>query len=430
VKRDYFSKNLIYSFPRLVKRLLLFDYSLALRSTHRDLLDSRCSWAMAIGIFAYTANILEPWVRFHCPNDVKLQLGAALLIAFAFLSSFTRWGKRNKLILLITGLLIGAAGFEAVVRSHRAFDTEYSDGFPVLFAYYSVFIPTTVFLSALVGIAIFLVLAVPATIATSPQTFGRMLISNSTAFVILLSGRYIANSLWEREAIARERESAFVSALSHEFGNSLTVICITAKQLKAGELSDPPSQGTAYLTLYEESHNVQSQIKRLLDFSRIEAGIARLQFTTIDPIELVNSIVHDFEQNHTSHSHCINVEVRGLVPLIKGDDVTLRSVFRNLLDNAVKYSPSSHEVLISVGGEKKNAVITVRDHGVGINKEERDDIFDAFFRGTAVRGGKTKGTGIGLALVKAIVSKHGGTINLESKENEGSVFTVKLPAEK
>jgi signal transduction histidine kinase len=430
MKRDFFSKGFVASFPSIVKRLLFFNYSRGVQATHQDLLDSRCSRAMAIGIIVYVANIIEPWLRFHDPNVIKLQMGAALLIALVFLSSLTTWGGRHKLTLLVAGLLIGTAGFEAVVCTKHAFDTEYSDGFPVLFAYYTVFVPTTVFQSALVGIAIFLVLAVPATIATVPQTFGKMLISNLTAFILLLCGRYIANSLWEREAAARERESAFVSALSHEFGNSLTVLCMTAKQLNAGELANPTSQSTAYRTLFEESDRLQSQIRRLLDFGRVEAGIARLQFTTIDPIELVNSVVREFEENPTSSRYQINVEVRGEVPLVKGDEVALRSMFRNLLDNAVKYSPNIHEAWVSVGREKDHAVITVRDRGIGIKEEERDNIFEAFVRGSAVRDGSTRGTGIGLALVKNIVLSHGGAIDLESKENEGSIFTVKLPEEK
>jgi signal transduction histidine kinase len=386
---------------------------------------------MAVGIIVYSANIIEPWLRFHHDlNVVKLQGGASLLIALVFLSSLTTWGRRHKLALLVIGLLIGTAGFEAIVCMKGAFDTEYSDGFPVLFAYYCVLIPTSVFQSALVGVAVFLVLAIPATIATNPQTFGTMLISNATAFVLLLCSRYIANSLWEREKAARKRESAFVSALSHEFGNSITTLCFTATHLREGRIADPASQGAAYETLFVESHRVQSGVNKLLEFGRVGAGIDPSRFITLDPIELVNDVVDKFEENQQCCRHRINVEVDEHVPLVKGDETTLKLMLRNLLDNAVKYSPNSHEVWLSVSGESSHAVFRVRDDGIGINEEEHDLIFNAFARGTNIREGKTQGTGIGLALAKEVVSKHRGTIHLESQENKGSVFTVVLPQER
>jgi signal transduction histidine kinase len=437
MKRKFLSEGFVASFPQMVRRLLFFDHSPGVRATHRKLLESRCSLAMIVGVIVYGTNTIEPWIRFHHDlNVVKWQLGATLLIALVFLSSLTSWGRRHKLLLLVIGLLIGTAGFEKVVCVARVFNSDYSDGFPVLFAYYSILIPTTVFQSALVGVAISLVLAIPATLvipailaipATHSQIFYTMLISNATPFVLLLSGRHIANSSWERETLARERESAFVSALSHEFGNSLTTLCFTATHLRAGQRADPVSQATAYQTLFKESHRLQSGIKRLLEFARVEAGIDPSQFTTLDPIELVTGVVQEFQENHPCCRHLVDVEVGEQVPLIKGDEVTLKLMLRNLLDNAVKYSPNNQEVWLSVGGKSGYAVFSVRDRGMGINQGEKGLIFNAFSRGAKIREGKIRGTGIGLALVKNIAMSHGGIIHLESTEGKGSVFTVTLP---
>jgi signal transduction histidine kinase len=409
--------------------LFSFSYTQGVQETYRDFLDSRCNRAMAIGFVVYLANIIEPWQRFHENSHVReavqVQFAAALLIGLLFLSSLTKLGKRHKLALLVVGLLIGTAGFEAVVCLVGAFNTEYSDGFPILFAYYSLFIPTTVFATGLVGVAIFLVLAIPEAIL-GHQSFPGMMLSNATGFVIFLSGRYIANSLWQRQAAAKERELAFVSGLHHEFSNSLSTLCMTAEQLRAGKAADPTAQAEAYRILDEESNRLREDVTRLYDFGRTEAGVG-LEFDTIDPVVLVQDVVNSLQKNQGSGGHHIYLKSDSNVPQTTGDVATLRVVVRNLVRNAIKYSPAGRQVSVTVTSKKKRAVIRVSDEGCGIKKEEQEHIFDLFFRGTNPSAKRIPGSGIGLALVKAILNKHKAKIHLQSEEKRGSVFTITLP---
>jgi hypothetical protein len=204
----------------------------AMRIAHQDLMDARCKRAMQIGIAAYVLNIIEPWLDYHNPSLVVIQLVPACFVAITFSLYLTPVGKRHSLALVTAGLLFAAAGFEAVVAKQRAFQTAYSDGFPVLFAFYSVLIPTTLLNTSLVGIGLILVLSVPEAVITHDITrIVNGVIANATTFGILLSGRHIANTSWRREFEASHAQLNFIAAVSHDFRSALTSICLFADQL-------------------------------------------------------------------------------------------------------------------------------------------------------------------------------------------------------
>jgi two-component system, OmpR family, sensor histidine kinase SenX3 len=100
---------------------------------------------------------------------------------------------------------------------------------------------------------------------------------------------------------------------------------------------------------------------------------------------------------------------------------------RNLLENAVKYSPACQTVWIEAGQEEGRAVLRVKDRGMGIAPREQSRVFDKFVRGEAAKDACIQGTGIGLAMVRAIVNEHGGEVHLQSEVGQGSTFTIRLP---
>jgi signal transduction histidine kinase len=113
---------------------------------------------------------------------------------------------------------------------------------------------------------------------------------------------------------------------------------------------------------------------------------------------------------------------------VRADAAALTHALWNLLDNAVKYSPNANAVHVSVAPHAAGVAISVRDEGLGIPGPEQKDIFNRFVRGEQAARLGIKGTGLGLAIVSHIVSAHGGTIELESKEGAGSTFRIVLPA--
>ena len=113
---------------------------------------------------------------------------------------------------------------------------------------------------------------------------------------------------------------------------------------------------------------------------------------------------------------------------ITGDRDALTNALWNLLDNAVKYSPTHRIVWVDVDHRDQEIEIRVRDHGLGIPASEQRAVFDKFVRGTTAKVEGIAGTGIGLAMVRHIVDAHGGSVTLESAPGAGSTFTVRLPA--
>ena len=130
------------------------------------------------------------------------------------------------------------------------------------------------------------------------------------------------------------------------------------------------------------------------------------------------------QQTHPSHT----IVVRGAVQTnLLGDRDRLGQVFTNLISNAIKYSPDAQTVEIDLDASRETVTIRVRDHGLGIPREQRDKIFERFYRAAGPRQRAIPGLGIGLYIVAEIVKDHGGTITVESNVGNGSTFTVTLP---
>jgi two-component system, OmpR family, sensor kinase len=166
-------------------------------------------------------------------------------------------------------------------------------------------------------------------------------------------------------------------------------------------------------------------MRALLDSSRLldgEASIS-LHYEEFD----VAALLREVSQLHRDTAP--RVEIRESLPntplLAVGDRNLLFQAFSNLLSNAIKYSPDGDVVTITAAGDADEIAVTVADSGIGIRDDEKAHLFERYYRGSNVSG--TVGTGIGLYLVKLVVELHQGSISVQSREGEGSAFTVRLP---
>jgi signal transduction histidine kinase len=147
-----------------------------------------------------------------------------------------------------------------------------------------------------------------------------------------------------------------------------------------------------------------------------------------EEIEL-SKLLHEVCQLHRELALGSQIDERlGALPLrIMGDPKLLFQMFSNLLSNAVKYSSSGQVIEVAAGLDRGTAVVAVKDHGIGIPAKDIDQVFERYFRGSNVSG--LVGTGVGLYLARMVVDAHGGEITVDSREGEGSTFTVRLPAQ-
>ena len=229
-----------------------------------------------------------------------------------------------------------------------------------------------------------------------------------------------------KEKEVNEQQRQFVSMASHEFRTPLTIIDGTAQRiLRRKEGIDASDLEKRVGKIRDAVTRMQGLIESTLSASRMDAGKIEMNRTRLDLAALVNEVCK--RQQSIAPKHRIEVDLSGLDRPIFGDPKLLDQVFTNLLSNAVKYAPDDPRIRIVGRIDGADAVVSVRDGGVGIPADELPRMFQRFFRASTSTG--IAGTGIGLTVVKKFVDMHGGRVDLESEEGMGTTFTIVLPVD-
>jgi two-component system phosphate regulon sensor histidine kinase PhoR len=182
-----------------------------------------------------------------------------------------------------------------------------------------------------------------------------------------------------------------------------------------------------YQTLVKETMRLQRLVESLLDFGRMEAGARKYRFAQVDVGALVRQVAADLESQAGGSGQ--RIQASGADGCrVEADPEALSTAVRNLLDNAMKYSPGQPIVWVDWKAEDRGVAIRVRDQGLGISASEQKIVFQKFVRGTSALEHNVKGTGVGLAIVNQIIAAHQGRIELTSEPGKGSTFTIWLPA--
>ena len=245
--------------------------------------------------------------------------------------------------------------------------------------------------------------------------------------LLVLAGAYAMYRGVSRELSAAQLQSDFVSAVSHEFRSPLTSLRGIAELLANDRLADEGRKRQGYVFLERETGRLQRLVEDLLDFGRMESGRKQYRIALHDVFGVVRAAVADFGEEALAGGFQVEMDLDSRPATIRADEEALRRAIRNLLENAVKYSPDCRTVWVEGRVNHRQVAISVRDRGMGIDPREQRHIFQKFVRGAAAKQAGIKGTGIGLSMVRQIVETCGGEIRLESAGGEGSTFTILLP---
>ena len=255
-----------------------------------------------------------------------------------------------------------------------------------------------------------------------------LLLGIGVMVVFLIVGTYILAVAIRREIAVSRMQSDFVAAVSHEFRSPLTSLRQLSEMLLLGRVPGEERRHLYYEMMARETSRLERLIEGLLNFGRMEAGPRPYRFEQLDAAALVRRVAGEFEEPMAAAGRHIEVcGASGSYP-IEADPEAISVALRNLVDNAIKYSPGRPAVWLDLGMENHCVAIRVRDEGLGISGSERKAIFRSFVRGSAASAGNVKGSGLGLAMVRHIVSAHGGEILVASQPGQGSTFTMLLPS--
>lgn len=269
------------------------------------------------------------------------------------------------------------------------------------------------------------------------------------ATLTVVIGWLVAWRAFARQLRLNEMKSNFVSSVSHELRAPIASV-----RLMAEELADiwPPEREksrTYHRYISQECQRLSGLIENVLDFSRIERGRKQYDFAPTDLTRLMRETVQTMTPYASEREVSIQCDLNGAEVTIQADGSAIQQALVNLIDNAIKHSPTNGSVSVGLQESAEAAqcaaassqtsgspitspcslvTLSVCDQGPGIPAEERERIFDAFFRRGSEFRRETQGVGLGLAIVKHVVEAHRGRVWMDSSENGGSRFVMELPS--
>lgn len=236
----------------------------------------------------------------------------------------------------------------------------------------------------------------------------------------------VLNDITQIKRLEKMREE-FVANVSHELRTPLTSIQGFIETLKEGAINDPEKTQHFLEIIEKQSNRLNNLVENILKLSKIESQetVVNLQSTNLK--ELLDKVIAEFKEKIIAKKFKMNTNIPPQFPLLKVDPEQIALALRNLLDNAIKYTPEKGEISITFLEREKDISIEIADSGIGISPEHLSRIFERFYRVNKDRSRDLGGTGLGLAIVKHVVQVHKGTIGVDSTPGKGSKFFIILP---
>jgi signal transduction histidine kinase len=245
--------------------------------------------------------------------------------------------------------------------------------------------------------------------------------------VMLIVGITAATRVVRKERELGRMQSDFIAAVSHEFKSPLTSIRLLVERIAGRRHSSRESTDDYCHAIDNEAGRLERLVSRLLDWQQIEAGRKHYRLEPGSLTEVAKGAVELLRPQAEAKGVSLEMLTVGEKAVTQFDRAAMTDVLENLIDNAIKYSPAGGRVSVELGAGDAQVTVSVRDEGMGIDPGDLPRIFEKFFRGRRGNQEDVRGTGLGLALVKAAVDAHGGTVDAESTPGKGSRFVITLP---
>lgn len=232
------------------------------------------------------------------------------------------------------------------------------------------------------------------------------------------------NRMLNRIDEAYRSQVRFVSDASHELRTPISVIQGYVNLLDRWGKNDEATTQEAIDAIKSEAENMKELVEQLLFLARGDNETLHLELEVFDFSELIEEIIKETQMIDPTHTFRVKESAKAFV---NADRQLMKQALRILIDNSIKYTPGGGEIVISVAEEDGTVRVSVQDNGIGIDPQNLPYIFDRFYRSDESRARKTGGAGLGLSIMKWIIDRHGGSIEVISRKNIGTRTTILLP---
>ncbi len=275
----------------------------------------------------------------------------------------------------------------------------------------------------------YLLLHFPGSIKYVLSSMWLMLASSSLFTLVILFGFAYTIQVILRQKKLSDIKSDFINNMTHEFKTPIATISLAIDSIKDPRVSHDKEKLEYFARIIrEENKRMNSQVENVLRMAQLEKGELQLQSEEVNLHELIQHAVELIAIQVESKQGILTSDLNATKPVMMGDPMHLSNVIFNLLDNANKYSPLEPMIVISTRDTTGGLIMSVKDNGMGMNKETQKKIFEKFYRVPTGNLHDIKGFGLGLSYVKAIVELHKGKIEVESELGKGSNFNIFLPS--
>lgn len=255
------------------------------------------------------------------------------------------------------------------------------------------------------------------------------LLTASVVFIGVIIGAFI----WMLAAATQQRRFAgrivdFINNMTHEFKTPISTVALASEAIARDDILEQPEALQRYNRMIrDENHRMRQQVERILQIAQLETGDFQLNLAQVNANDLARSCADNFALQIEKRGGTLRLDLNADQPIVLGDPVHLANVLANLLDNAIKYSPETPTIRLETKNQRDLLVIRVSDQGTGIDKSDRERVFEKYYRCPTGDRHDVKGFGLGLSYVKLLVEAHGGAVKLDGKTSHGTCVVFSIP---
>jgi two-component system phosphate regulon sensor histidine kinase PhoR len=250
------------------------------------------------------------------------------------------------------------------------------------------------------------------------------------AIVTLIVFSFFAYSVWVilKQKKLSEMKNDFIGNMTHELKTPISTIALSAEVLSDPGIVGEPDRLREYARIIRsENERLRTQVERVLQLATLDKDTLDLSREKVDMHQLLQEVAASLKLPMQERNATLKLDLKAERHTVVGDRVHLTNTLFNLLDNALKYGPNDTEIAVWSNSNGGEFTVHVKDHGIGIRKEDLKHIFERFYRVYTGNVHNVKGFGLGLNYVQQIAYAHGGGISVQSEFGKGSTFTLSLP---